>query len=124
MLGRMPDIEALAGTGLPGNGYGGVLWVPAPEVVERARVTDYRRWLAARGVSVGEPAARGVGAGGQAVAGDGPAARDYPRLWRGAGDEPGSFLGFLLGYLCGLGERGRGPGPAGGPGAAGRRVSR
>ena len=63
MLGRMPDNEALAGTGLPGSGYGDVLWEPSPEVVERARVTDYRRWLAARGVSVGGGAARGAGAG-------------------------------------------------------------
>jgi acetoacetyl-CoA synthetase len=115
MLGRMPDNEALAGTGLPGNGYGDVLWVPSPEVVERARVTDYRRWLAARGVSVGEPAARGVGAGGQAVAGDGPAARDYHRLWRWSVDEPGAFWGSLWDYFGVLGERGGGPVLAGGP---------
>ena len=118
MLGRMPDKEALAGTGLPGNGYGDVLWVPSPAVVERARVTDYRRWLAARGVSVGEPAARGVSAGGQAVAGDGPAApaaRDYHRLWRWSVDEPGAFWGSLWDYFGVLGERGGGPVLAGGP---------
>ena len=80
MLGRMPDNEALTGTGLPGNGYGDVLWVPSPEVVERARVTDYRRWLAARGVSVGEPA-------------------DYHRLWQWSVNEPGNVLGLPLGLL-------------------------
>jgi acetoacetyl-CoA synthetase len=114
----MPDNEALAGTGLPGNGYGDVLWVPSPEVVEHARVTDYRRWLAARGVSVGEPAARGGSAGGQAVAGDGPAApaaRDYHRLWQWSVDEPGAFWGSLWDYFGVLGERGGGPVLAGGP---------
>ena len=118
MLGRMPDNEALAGTGLPGNGYGDVLWVPSPEVVERARVTDYRRWLAARGVSVGEPAARGASAGGPAVAGDGPAApaaRDYHRLWQWSVDEPAAFWGSLWDYFGVLGERGGGPVLAGGP---------
>ena len=72
MLGRMPDNEALAGTGLPGSGYGDVLWQPSPGLVERARVTDYRRWLAERGVSAGG-AARGARAGGPAAAGDSPA---------------------------------------------------
>ena len=56
MLGRMPmDDDAGAAAGLPGRGYGGVLWEPSPEVVKRARVTDYRRWLAGRGISAGEP---------------------------------------------------------------------
>ena len=96
MLGRMPDNEALAGTGLPGNGYGDVLWVPSPEVVERARVTDYRRWLAARGVGVGEPA-------------------DYHRLWQWSVDEPATFWGSLWDYFGVLGERGGGPVLAGGP---------
>ncbi len=115
MLGRMPDNEALVGTGLPGSGYGDVLWEPSAEVVGRARITGYRRWLAERGVNVGEPAARGVSAGGPAVAGDSPAARDYHRLWRWSVDEPATFWGSLWDYLGVLGERGDGPVLAGGP---------
>ncbi len=112
MLGRMPDNEALAGTGLPGSGYGDVLWEPSPELVERARVTDYRRWLAERGVSAGG-AARGTGAGGSAAAGDSPAARDYHRLWQWSADEPAAFWGSLWDYFGVLGERGDGPVMAG-----------
>ncbi len=114
MLGRMPDNEALAGTGLPGSGYGDVLWEPSPELVERARVTDYRRWLAERGVSAGG-AARGAGAGGPAAAEDSPAARDYHRLWQWSVDEPAAFWGSLWDYFGVLGERGDGPVLAGGP---------
>jgi acetoacetyl-CoA synthetase len=110
----MPDNEALAGTGLPGSGYGDVLWQPSPGLVERARVTDYRRWLAERGVSAGG-AARGAGAGGPAAAGDSPAARDYHRLWQWSVDEPAAFWGSLWDYFGVLGERGDGPVLAGGP---------
>jgi acetoacetyl-CoA synthetase len=109
----MPDNEVLAGTGLPGSGYGDVLWRPSPGLVERARITDYRRWLAERGVSVGG-AARGAGAGGPAVAGDSPAARDYHRLWQWSVDEPAAFWGSLWDYFGVLGERGDGPVMAGG----------
>ena len=107
MLGRMPDNEELAGTGLLGSGYGDVLWEPPPEVVERARVTDYRRWLAAHGVSLGEPAA-------PAASVDAPA-RDYGRLWQWSVDEPAAFWGSLWDYFGVLGERGDGPVLAGGP---------
>src|SRR5215470_7129256 len=75
MLGRMPDNEAVAGPGLLGSGYGDVLWEPSPEAVKRARITGYRRWLAARGVSAGGTAA---GESSPAAA----AARDYGRLWQ------------------------------------------
>src|SRR5215831_1231365 len=101
MLGRMPDDEATAGTGLLGSGYGDVLWEPSAEVVKRARVTDYRRWLAARGVSAGEPA--GPGASADALA------RDYRRLWQWSVDEPATFWGSLWDYFGVLGERGDGP---------------
>src|SRR5689334_7712937 len=66
MLGRMPDNEAneaMAGAGPLGSGYGDVLWEPSAEVVKRARITDYRRWLAERGVSIGGPAGQGGSAG-------------------------------------------------------------
>jgi acetoacetyl-CoA synthetase len=107
MLGRMPDNEALAGTGLLGSGYGDVLWEPPAEVVKRARVTDYRRWLAARGVSLGESAT--VGGSVDALA------RDYHRLWQWSVDEPAAFWGSLWDYFGVLGERGDGPVLAGGP---------
>jgi len=107
MLGRMPDNEALAGPGLPGSGYGDVLWEPSPEVVKRARITDYRRWLAARGVSLGEPAAPGASVD--------ALARDYGRLWQWSVDEPAAFWGSLWDYFGVLGERGDGPVLAGGP---------
>src|SRR5437667_6343568 len=100
MLGRMRDNEALAGTGRPGSGYGDVLWEPSPELVERARVTDYRRWLAERGVGTGDQAA---------------AAREYHRLWQWSVDEPAAFWGSLWDYFGVLGERGDGPVLAGGP---------
>src|SRR5215470_17720404 len=107
MLGRMPDDEATAGAGLLGSGYGDVLWEPSAEVVKRSRVTDYRRWLAARGVSAGEPAA-------PTASGD-TLARDYHRLWRWSVDEPAAFWGSLWDYFGVLGERGDGPVLAGGP---------
>ena len=43
MLGRMPmDDDAGVAAGLPGRGYGGVLWEPSPEVVKRARAFEMR----------------------------------------------------------------------------------
>src|SRR5215472_12178054 len=54
MLGLMPtDDEVTGDQGLPGRDYGEVLWEPSPEVIRRARITDYRRWLAARGIAAG-----------------------------------------------------------------------
>ena len=96
-----------AGTGLPGRDYGEVLWEPSPEVIERARVTDYRWWLATRGVSVGEPAPAG--------ASPAAAAHDYHQLWRWSVGQPAAFWGSLWDYFGVLGERGDGPVLAGGP---------
>ncbi|HXZ69295.1 MAG TPA: acetyl-coenzyme A synthetase N-terminal domain-containing protein, partial [Streptosporangiaceae bacterium] len=110
----MPDNDAAAGMGLPGSGYGDVLWEPSPEVVKRARITGYRRWLAERGVSVGGTAA----AGGSPAAGTSPAAaaaRDYRQLWQWSVGEPAAFWGSLWDYFGVLGERGDGPVLAGGP---------
>jgi len=97
-----------AGMGLPGRDYGEVLWEPSPEVIERARVTDYRRWLAARGVSVSGPAPPGAS---PAAA----AAHDYHQLWRWSAGQPAAFWGSLWDYFGVLGERGAGPVLAGGP---------
>jgi acetoacetyl-CoA synthetase len=109
MLGRMPmDNEAGAGAGLPGLDYGDVLWEPSPEVVKRARVTHYRRWLAERGVSLGGPV---PGADTPAAA----AARAYHDLWRWSVGQPAAFWGSLWDYFGVLGERGDGPVLAGGP---------
>ena len=105
MLGRMPmDEEAGAAAGLPGRGYGDVLWEPSPQVVKRARVTDYRRWLADRGTG---PAAAARG-------GFTPAA-DYHDLWRWSVGQPDAFWGSLWDYFGVLGERDDGPVLAGGP---------
>src|SRR5215475_12822867 len=111
MLGRMPmDEEAGAAPGLPGRGYGDVLWEPSPEVVERARVTDYRRWLADR--ETGPAAAAPGGPGGFTPA---AAARVYHDLWRWSAGQPDAFWGSLWDYFGVLGERGEGPVLAGGP---------
>jgi acetoacetyl-CoA synthetase len=112
MLGRMPmDDDARAVAGLPGSGYGDVLWEPSPEVVKRARVTDYRRWLAERGISAGGPG-EPVPAGETLAA---AAARDYHDLWRWSVEQPAAFWGSLWDYFAVLGERGEGPVLTGGP---------
>jgi len=110
MLGRMPtDDEAGAGTGLPGRDYGEVLWEPSPEVIKRARITGYRRWLAGRGIMPGD----GELTGGASLAGR--AARQYRDLWQWSVDQPAAFWDSLWDYFAVLGERGDGPVLAGGP---------
>ncbi|MGE5133876.1 MAG: acetoacetate--CoA ligase [Gemmatimonadota bacterium] len=82
--------------GLPGEGYGEVLWQPSAGQIERARITGYRRWLAAgRGVSL--------------------PGTDYRPLWEWSVSEPAGFWGSLWDYFGVLGERGDGPVLAGGP---------
>jgi acetoacetyl-CoA synthetase len=110
MLGAMPaDEEVTAGTELPGRDYGEVLWEPSPEVIQRARITDYRRWLAARGIV---PGSADPGGGGSPAA---SAARDYHELWQWSVDQPSAFWDSLWDYFGVLGERGDGPVLAGGP---------
>ena len=54
MLGRMPrTTKSQRATGCSGRDYGEVLWEPSPEVIRRARITGYRRWLAERGTRPG-----------------------------------------------------------------------
>jgi acetoacetyl-CoA synthetase len=102
------DQEAGAGTALPGSDYGAVLWEPSPEVIRRARVADYRRWLAARGIAPGT----GKPTGGASPA---AAARAYHDLWRWSVDQPSAFWDSVWDYFGVLGERGDGPVLAGGP---------
>jgi acetoacetyl-CoA synthetase len=91
--------EVSHGPGDLGRDYGQVLWEPGPEVIERARITGYRRWLSGRGV---------------ALPGDtGPAA--YWALWDWSVTEPEAFWDSLWDYFAVLGTRGSGPVFTGGP---------
>jgi acetoacetyl-CoA synthetase len=93
MLGPMPsDNEVRPGT--LGRDYGDVLWQPGPEVIERARISAYRRWLGAE---------RGIALGG----GTGPEA--YRELHHWSVTEPGPFWDSLWDYFEVVGERGGGP---------------
>src|SRR5580704_18163461 len=98
MLGPMPSDNEVR-PGMLERDYGDVLWQPGPEVIERARITAYRRWLATvRGVPFG--------------AADGPAA--YRELHQWSVTEPGPFWDSLWDYFGILGERGDGPVLSGG----------
>src|SRR5215467_6731966 len=91
MLGPMPtDHEAMPGTGSLGRDYGEVLWRPGPELIERARITDYRRYLASE---------QGI-----VIQGD-----SYHDLWEWSVAEPAAFWDSLWHYFDVLGERGTGP---------------
>jgi acetoacetyl-CoA synthetase len=86
------DNEVRPGT--LGRDYGDVLWQPGPEVLERARITAYRRWLGAE---------RGISLDG----GTGPDA--YRQLHHWSVTEPGPFWDSLWDYFGIAGERGDGP---------------
>ena len=93
MLEPMPsDNEVRPGT--LGRDYGDVLWQPGPEVIERARITAYHRWLGAE---------RGIALGG----GTGP--DTYAALHHWSVTEPGPFWDSLWDYFEVAGERGDGP---------------
>jgi acetoacetyl-CoA synthetase len=101
MLGPMSaDNEVTLGGGLPGRDYGDLLWEPAPELIQRARITDYRRWL------VNE---RGAGLRG------GAGSSGYQELWDWSVAEPEQFWDSVWEYFGVLGERGDGPVMTGGP---------
>jgi acetoacetyl-CoA synthetase len=89
--------EVTLGGGLPGRDYGDVLWEPDPELIRRARITDYRRWLVRE---------RRV----EPRDGDG-----YQELWEWTVTEPGQFWDSVWDFFGVLGERGTGPVMAGGP---------
>jgi acetoacetyl-CoA synthetase len=88
------DNEVGPAGGPLGRDYGEVLWRPGPELVERARITDYRRWLASdRGVRLPS----------------GPESTAYQELWDWSVAEPAAFWDSLWDYFGVLGERGEGP---------------
>jgi acetoacetyl-CoA synthetase len=88
------DNEVGPAGGPLGRDYGEVLWRPGPELVGRARITDYRRWLASeRGVSLPS----------------GPESTAYRELWDWSVAEPAAFWDSLWDYFGVLGERGEGP---------------
>ncbi|HEY1622005.1 MAG TPA: acetoacetate--CoA ligase, partial [Streptosporangiaceae bacterium] len=72
----------------PGRDYGETLWTPGPDTIERARISDYQRWLAAEWT---------VPTSG------------YDELWRWSVDEPGQFWASIWDYFDVLGQRGDGP---------------
>jgi acetoacetyl-CoA synthetase len=72
-----------------GRGYGAVLSTPTPESIERARITDYARWLAdKRGVRL-DPG--------------------YTGLWTWSVEQPADFWSSIWEYFDVLGEPGKGP---------------
>jgi acetoacetyl-CoA synthetase len=93
MLERMPSDNEVR-PGMLGRDYGDVLWQPGPEVIERARITAYRRWLGAE---------RGITLGG----GTGP--DTYRELHHWSVTEPGPFWASLWDYFGVAGERDEGP---------------
>ncbi|HWF81279.1 MAG TPA: acetoacetate--CoA ligase [Streptosporangiaceae bacterium] len=72
-----------------GRGYGALLATPSPQAIERARITDYARWLKERGVGTG--------------------ASDYAALWQWSVSEPADFWASIWDYFDVLGSRGAGP---------------
>ncbi len=83
-----------AGAALLGRDYGTVLWEPSPQVIENARISDYRGWLASQ---------HHVTTGG------------YHDLWHWSVSETAAFWDSLWDYFGVLGERGDGPVLTGGP---------
>jgi acetoacetyl-CoA synthetase len=77
-----------------GRDYGETLWAPDAAFVDRARMTDYARWLTAR---------HGLAAGG------------YDELWQWSVADPGRFWTSVWDYFDVLGQRGAGPALRGGP---------
>ncbi len=78
-----------------GRGYGAILATPTDADVERARISDYARWLAARGGALTDGS--------------------YLPLWRWSVTEPAEFWSSIWDYFGVLGRRGDGPVLSGGP---------
>jgi len=78
-----------------GRGYGAALWTPTEESAQRARISDYARWLAAH---------RG-----------GPADGGYAGLWSFSVTRTAEFWSSIWDYFDVLGARGEGPVLVGGP---------
>src|SRR5215472_291177 len=78
-----------------GRGYGAALWTPTEDSAQRARISDYARWLAAH---------RG-----------GPADGGYAGLWSFSVTRTAEFWSSIWDYFDVLGARGEGPVLVGGP---------
>jgi len=92
---RDRDLAAGGGGIGVGRGYGATLATPTRADIERARITDYARWLADN---------RGVSTDGS-----------YAGLWRWSVTEPAAFWASIWDYFGVLGSRGREPVLQGGP---------
>ena len=78
-----------------GRGYGTVLATPGDEAIERARISDFARWLGDR---------RGLDVAG-----------GYQPLWEWSVADPAAFWDAIWEYFEVEGDRGDGPALAGGP---------
>jgi acetoacetyl-CoA synthetase len=75
-------------TSTAGRDYGDTLWTPSAEVIQRAEITRYARWLAGR---------------------SGPATSSYHELWQWSVTEPAEFWSSIWDFFGVLGERGTAP---------------
>ncbi len=71
-----------------GRGYGATLSTPSTSAMQRARITDYARWLAAH---------------------RGPSTDGYRELWQWSVDHPADFWTSIWDYFDVLGQRAGGP---------------
>ena len=94
-----------------GRGYGTLLATPTRTDIERARITDYARWLTdGRAVEAGGTATPG-GSGGSSPR----TSSSYHDLWCWSVFEPAEFWSSIWDYFGVLGRRGDGPVLKGGP---------
>ena len=126
MLGAMPTddeaaavADAAAGP-LLGSGYGATLWEPSPDVIERARITQFCRWLVReRGLPLADPTGPADPADSVDPAGPaglvGRAQHVYEELWRWSVTETAAFWESVWDYFGVLGQRGNGPVLTGSP---------
>jgi len=121
MLGPMPsDNDVGPGNEMLGRDYGEVLWQPGQDLIERARITDYRRWLASeRGVRLrsasSDPTTPRPASSDPTTPPHGAESAAYRELWDWSVAEPAAFWDSLWTYFDVLGDRGTGPvltGPA------------
>jgi acetoacetyl-CoA synthetase len=117
--------DAAAGA-LLGSGYGATLWEPSPDVIERARITQFCRWLVReRGLPLADPTGPADPADptGPADPADpagpaglvGRAQHVYEELWRWSVTETAAFWESVWDYFGVLGQRGNGPVLTGSP---------
>ena len=123
MLGAMPTDDEVAAVAdaaagaLLGSGYGATLWEPSPDVIERARITQFCRWLVReRGLPLADPTGPADPADPAGPAGlVGRAQHVYEELWRWSVTETAAFWESVWDYFGVLGQRGNGPVLTGSP---------